>query len=409
MIKKNARFNLVFGISYLFLSLITTQFGYAQREAPASRGENFAREEAENISAEYVNNMGGDLSKRVVATNPDLFPPSLSPLEKMRRLTFYVARADRNGHIDQGQTLKAWQQIQERKARQLGKSFSLSDPIRGSIASPTPTLSQSPEGATSPQSFINWTNIGPVNATYSGRIGVGAIAPDPTNPNIVYVGGATGGVWKTTNGGTSWVPLTDNLPTQGCGALAVDPNNSNIVYCGTGDIMFGAYGTGIYKSTDAGQSWALSTPLNGFIIRIVIDPTNSQRIFAASYFYVLRSLDGGATWAKVFDKFNQGGNSTGQIWDVAINPANPNVVFTTVSAQATDAGIYKSTDGGTTWYKVTSGLPSPDQIWRAQIAISRSSPNVVVALIANTNGNLVGLYKSTDSGETWSKTSLAFT
>ncbi|MCB1060012.1 MAG: T9SS type A sorting domain-containing protein [Calditrichaeota bacterium] len=251
----------------------------------------------------------------------------------------------------------------------------------------------------------NWSNIGPTN--YSGR--VLSIAWNPSNTNIIYVGSASGGLWKTTNGGSSWAPLTDDLPSLAIGAVALDPTNPNIVYIGTGEGSFNVdavYGAGVFKSTDGGTTWSatgLSWTLsqNRAINKIVIDPTNTQIIYAAcnsSIGGIYKSTNGGTSWTHYH---------SGDVKDLEMHPDSSNVLYAANGYPwgTTSNGIYKSVDSGVTWTQLTSGLPSGSSIGRIDLSICESTPTTIYAGVSQTisaGAALYGIYRSTNGGASWS-------
>ncbi len=223
------------------------------------------------------------------------------------------------------------------------------------------------------------------------------ILPHPTNPNIIYVATAGGGVWKTTDQGITWTPLTDNLPVLTSGALAFDPTNPDIIYYGTGEQHYCSVcfpGDGLFKSTDGGNTWikiASTNQVGSYISRIIILPHN-KRILVTSELGVVYSDDNGNTWANSF--------SLSQVNDINYRSDNPNIVF----IATLNSGIYKSIDGGITWSKITS-LPSSNY-FRSQLAISKSNPNVMYVAFGSTNYNLHSFWKSIDGGNTWTQLSV---
>ncbi len=270
----------------------------------------------------------------------------------------------------------------------------------------------------------SWIPAGPSNI--GGRIT--ALVVDPSNPDVIYAGAAAGGVFRTTDGGISWIPLTDNFPSLSVGALCMDPNNSDVIYCGTGEanISTDSYpGFGLIKSTDNGDTWNLIGLENSrHIGQIQVHPLNSSLIFVAvsGGLYsrdttrgVYKSTDAGSTWQRVFFV----NDSTSAI-DVDVDPGNQNIVYAAFwererspryrKAAGPSGAIYKSSDGGVTWNKLTNGLPVNDPVTgRISIAVSKSNPDYVYALFKKaegpfgTNNELYGFYKSTNKGASWSR------
>ena len=260
----------------------------------------------------------------------------------------------------------------------------------------------------------NWVQMGPVaipnGQTYSGaRVLVSgrvtAIVVDPTDSNIIYVGTAQGGVWKTIDGGTTWTPQNDNNISMAIGALAMDPANHLVLYAGTGEGNFSGdsyYGSGILATTDGGATpWAelaTSTFLGVRFSRLAVMPGTPAKLFGATGNGLFRSTDSGVTWNVM------SGLPAAAATDVAIDPATPATVYAAFWAN----GIYKSTNAGAanpTWTKLAGGLPASG-LSRIAISISPSSPSTLYALIANTAYNVNQFYVSTDAGVTWSAIAL---
>ncbi len=261
-----------------------------------------------------------------------------------------------------------------------------------------------------------WTLSGPSNV--GGR--VTAMVMNPANSNIAYAGAALGGVFKTTNGGTTWQPLSDAVPNLSVGDLAMDPNDPNKIYFGTGEANASGdsyEGVGLYRTSNAGATWDFwGLPNSRHIGRIAIDPTNTNRIFVAATGTlfgtnpdrgIYRTTDGGATWERVLFV----SDSTAGI-DVAINPGNPNIVFAALWERirspiyrrvgGVTSGIWKSTDGGNTWNRLAGGLPAPSQtIGRIGLAIAPSGPDTIYASYSDDPGYLMGFYRSTNGGASW--------
>jgi photosystem II stability/assembly factor-like uncharacterized protein len=264
---------------------------------------------------------------------------------------------------------------------------------------------------------MRWRMIGPFRG---GR--TIAISGVPAQPNVFYMAPNNGGVWKSTDYGHTWNPIFDDQPTGSIGALALAPSNPNIIYVGSGEGLRRpdlSTGDGIYKSTDAGKTWQhLGLRDAQQIGAMIVDPHDPNRVFVAALGHpygpnpergVFRSLDGGATWQKVLYK----DENTGAI-DIAFNPSNSQIVYADMWSSrrppwttgggysGPGSGLYKSTDGGTTWVELTKGLPTwADHLGRIGLGIAPSDPNRIYALVDAPK--LGGLYRSDDAGETWQR------
>jgi len=252
-------------------------------------------------------------------------------------------------------------------------------------------------------SAVNWISVNPIGLFYnftgnnyiSGR--TNSIAYVNSQPSIMYIAAAQGGVWKTYNGGLSWLPVTDNLPTLACGDIVVNQINPNVLYLGTGELNYSGdsqYGDGIYKSTDAGISWTQIAPGSLVGTRcsyMAIDPVNTNTVYFAGNLGVFKSTNAGANW--VTTSSNTNANC------IIIDPANTQTLYITTGG--TNAGLVrKSTDGGTTWTTLAGGLPTG--MGRIQLAMAPSNNAILYASIAaSSGGSLLGLYKTTDGGTTW--------
>ena len=238
-----------------------------------------------------------------------------------------------------------------------------------------------------------WTQIGPTSIPSSGG-GAGrinCIRFHPTDANTIFAGAPSGGLWKSTNNGTSWTCLTDNLPVIGVTDLAIDPSNPNIMYMATGDAFASdTYSIGILKTTDGGATWN-TTGLNwnvtatDVISRVLINPNNTSIILAATSNGIYRSTNGGNTFTQT---------ATGNFLDMEFKPGDPNTVY------ISGTSVRYSTNGGTSFTAAT-GIPTGQQ--RIAIAVSAANPAYVYALIANsTDYGFYGLYRSTNSGTSFS-------
>jgi hypothetical protein len=245
-----------------------------------------------------------------------------------------------------------------------------------------------------------WSAIGPMGPISgsaggqflkSGRLNF--ISISPTNSNVLFVGAPCGGLWRSTDGGTSWTTNTDNLPVSGFGDHAFDPTNTNIMYAANGDGDAGdSYCTNVYKSTDGGNTWnttGLTFPVSSGvrIRRLIVNPTNSQIVMAVGSMGIRRSTDGGATWTSV---------STTNTYDIEFMPGNSSIVY------AGGTTFRRSTDGGVTWATIT-GVPASGTSNRLAIAVTPANPNFVYVLASNNSGSgFLGFLHSTNAGVSFS-------
>ncbi|ARV12564.1 hypothetical protein BTO09_09505 [Gilvibacter sp. SZ-19] len=264
----------------------------------------------------------------------------------------------------------------------------------------------------------DWKQNGPYNI--GGRIS--DIAIHPTQSDTYFVGAASGGIFKTINGGTTWAPIFDAQEMLAIGDIEIAANNPDIIYVGTGEPNAGggslAYdGNGIFKSTDGGINWEFKgLPDIGSVGKIVIDPTDDQTLYVGamgplfrddSNRGVYKSTDGGDTWDQVLFV----SDITGVI-DMAIHPTNPNIVYAASWERirrpefriygGETSRIYRSTDAGASWTELTVGLPSlPEDKGRISIDISQSNPDVLYALYADRNGSILDVFKTSNGGNSW--------
>jgi photosystem II stability/assembly factor-like uncharacterized protein len=259
-----------------------------------------------------------------------------------------------------------------------------------------------------------WSSIGPKN--FAGR--TISLALHPSNPNVVYAGSASGGLWRLTVTGDgeedySWERIGTGFPVLGVGSIAIDPRNSRILYIGTGEVygyqgqdgdLFGSfwmrirgnYGLGILKSYDGGESWQKSLDWTKQqqrgVLSLAINPAHPDIVFAGTTEGIYRSKDAGETWSCV--------HSVVMAVDVKIDPVSPSIVYASCGNLATDGhGIYRSKDGGDSWTKLSTGLP---ESWtgKAKLDIYALTPSTIYADIANQRER-IGLFMSEDSGDTW--------
>jgi photosystem II stability/assembly factor-like uncharacterized protein len=247
-----------------------------------------------------------------------------------------------------------------------------------------------------------------------------AAAGVPSQPNMFYIAQVNGGVWKSDDYGRTWNPIFDEQPTQSIGAIAVAPSDPNIIYVASGEGLHRpdlSVGDGIYKSTDAGKTWTHLGLRDGQQIpALAVDPRDPNKVFAAVLGHpygpneergLYRSTDGGQNWQRVISKDENTGAS-----DVEIDPSNPDVVYASMwearegpwedgnEKNGTGGGLFKSTDGGSTWHQLTKGLP--EDLSQIYVAIAPSDSKRIYATLSTAVGKL-SVYRSDDAGESWSQ------
>ena len=268
-----------------------------------------------------------------------------------------------------------------------------------------------------PEALQNFAfrSIGPSLTT--GRLS--DIAVDPKNSNIWYVAASAGNLWKTENRGNTWTPIFDTYGSYSLGAVVVDPKNPNIVWLGTGENnnqRSVSYGDGIYKSTDAGATWTrVGLENSEHIQNILIDPRDSNVVYVSAIGPLwnaggdrglYKTTDGGKTWKAVLAISADTG-----VTDVAMDPKNPNVLYAAAYQRRRAVGqligggpesaLYKTTDGGAKWTKLTKGLPTVE-MGRIGIGINWKNPNTVYALVTAQRGQ-GGFFRSDDAGASWTR------
>ena len=264
--------------------------------------------------------------------------------------------------------------------------------------------------------LLNWKNIGPNLAGRSLAVGGSSL-----RVNEYYFGATGGGLWKTTNGGTDWFPVTDGqINAASVGAIGVCQSNPDILYIGTGEGQFRgtmSMGDGVYGSTDGGKNWSYlglnSKTGQTAISRIRIDPENCQRIYvsvmgdpwgANAERGIYRSVNGGKKWKKILYKNDETGAA-----DLNIDPHNPKIIFATLwdmerkpwvaNSGGPDSGLYRSKDGGDNWQKITKKLPlSKGRIGKIGVAVSGADSNRIYAIVEHEHG---GLFRSDNGGDSW--------
>ena len=265
-------------------------------------------------------------------------------------------------------------------------------------------------------SSLAWRSIGP--AVTAGRIA--DLAVNPNQPNEYYLAVASGGVWKTTNNGTTFTPIFDNEGSYSIGCITIDPTTTSTVWVGTGENnnqRSVAYGDGVYKSLDGGNSWKnMGLKNSEHISKIIVDPRNSDIVYVAAYGPlwaeggergVYKTINGGETWERIqFVSDNTGAS------DLVMDPNNPDILYVaahqrrrhvfTYIGGGEESAVYKTTDAGKTWRAINVGLPV-GKMGRIGLAISPADPTYVYAIVEAEGGG--GFYRSTNKGESWQKRS----
>ena len=274
----------------------------------------------------------------------------------------------------------------------------------------------------SPEAFgaLHWRTIGPEGNRFSAAAGI------PGDPLVYYVGAASGGIWKTTDGGVNWQPIFDDHPVQSIGALAVSTSDPNVVWAGTGESHIRSHvsvGQGVYRSTDAGRSWKLmGLEQTGRIPRVIIHPTNPDvvNVCAMGHAYgpqpdrgVFRTTDGGKTWQKVLFVNEDTGCS-----DMAMDPANPRILFVGTwqleihtwgrTSGGAGGGLHVSRDGGDSWTRLEGSELPRKPVGKVAVATSRSDPRRVYAMFETGDG-IPWDGKPTEDGQLWGSEDGGFT
>lgn len=281
---------------------------------------------------------------------------------------------------------------------------------------PPPSMTEPDLGGTLKN--LEFRNIGP--ATMGGRIDDYAV--DESNTDIIYVGTAAGGAFKTMNGGTTWTPIFDHEITSSIGAIAIAPSSHDVVWVGTGEAnnrQSASYGAGVYRSLDAGHTWThMGLDATQAIARIQIDPHDPNTVYVAalgglwgsnSERGVYKTTDGGRNWTKsLFISENTG------VTDLALDPNDPGTLYAAAyerrrtvwgfNGGGSEGGIYKTTDGGATWTKLIKDMPYEHggDVGRIGLAIYRRNSNIVYARIQYAQG---GIFRTEDKGATWTRMS----
>ncbi len=242
-----------------------------------------------------------------------------------------------------------------------------------------------------------WQPVGPVSWESQGwNPGLGrinAIVVDPNDASTIYVMTPAGGLWKSIDAGSNWVPLTDNLPAIGASGLAIDPENSNILYLATGDgDGSDTYSFGVMKSLDGGESWEATSLIHDIsdgvkCSKILMDPTDSDKLWVATNEGLFVTSDAGLSWTESVSE---------NVRDIELKPGDPSVVY------CSGRKFFKSTDGGLTFEHITDGIPSSGEVNRLAITVTADNPNLVYMVAgSDEDSGFYGLYRSSDSGDSW--------
>lgn len=265
---------------------------------------------------------------------------------------------------------------------------------------------------------LEWIPLGPV--INSAR--VDAVGCDPSRPGTWYAGFGSGNLWKTTDHGLSWKPIFENQPALSIGDFTLAPSNPDIIYLGTGEYLkkprnFTLPGVGVFRSDDGGQTWRhLGLENSWHIAKIRVHPQNPDIAFVAALGHlwtpnpdrgIFRTIDGGKSWEKVLFVDDKTGAN-----DIVISPVNPDILYASVWENypgicGRESGVYKSSDGGTSWKRLSGGLPMGDKTGRTGLAVSWQNPDKAYAFVDNLNREkslAAECYQTIDGGQTWRRT-----
>ena len=251
------------------------------------------------------------------------------------------------------------------------------------------------QGGNTISTVSNWSLVGPssVPSSSGGSGRLNFVRIDPSNSSIIYVGSPAGGMWKTTNGGTSWSTTTDYLNVVGASDLVIDPTNTSLLFLATGDgDASDTHTTGVMKSTDGGATWSatgLSFQVNSSYVirRLIMDPSDHNILYVASSTGIFKTVNAGVSWTSII---------SGNFKDIEFKPSDPATLYATSSTS-----FYITNNSGASWSIITSGLPATSAVNRLAIGVSPASASTVYVLASSTSSNFNGLYKSTDSGNTF--------
>lgn len=344
----------------LVLFIIQSSFVFAQFNSTAPWMDNVQKDEKKDATIDEIkiafDNYWKDKDHKTKGSGYKPF---------MRWETHWRNKVDQNGNlITPAQMWEAWNQ---KRNRVLSRDEMLND-------------------------VSNWEPLGPFNhintgSWSSGQGRVNVVMVDPNNANTIYIGAPAGGIWKSTDAGQNWIPLSDYLPQIGVSGIAIDHTNSDIIYIATGDKdASDTYSIGVLKSIDGGQTWNTTgltfNNTSTVAADIFMHPNDPLTLWVATSAGLYKTSNGGTTWSN---------NLSGNVKDLKLKPGNPNIVYA-----VTNNRFYRSTNGGNNFTLISSGMPANSG--RLIIDVTPANPEYVYVLSARTNWSHQGLYKSTDSG-----------
>ncbi|HRE77692.1 MAG TPA: T9SS type A sorting domain-containing protein [Flavobacterium sp.] len=344
----------------LALLIIQCSFTFAQFNSTAPWMDNIQKDEKKDATIDEIKSAFDDYWQD---KNHNARGSGYKPF--MRWETHWRNKVDENGNLlTPTQMWEAWNQ---KRNRVLSRDETLND-------------------------VSNWEPLGPFNhintgSWSSGQGRVNVVMVDPNNANTIYIGAPAGGIWKSTDAGQNWIPLSDYLPQIGVSGIAIDHTNSNIIYIATGDKdASDTYSIGVLKSIDGGLTWNTTgltfNNTSTVAADIFMHPNDPLTLWVATSAGLYKTSNGGTTWTN---------NLNGNVKDLKLKPGNPNIVYA-----VTNNRFYRSTNGGNSFTMITSGMPANSG--RLIIDVTPANPEYVYVLSARTNWSHQGLYKSTNSG-----------